>query len=100
VTAATQPRRRWNPTVECRLCHRIGTRGFSVAGGEQWECANDRACKQRAERRDRTEAEKRWNTAIDVLLNSRFCAEPDVQGPFWAYVDGKITLPALKKALR
>ena len=31
-------------TMECRLCHRIGTRGFSPWGSEGWECSNDRAC--------------------------------------------------------
>lgn len=84
---------------ECRLCHRLGSRGFLVAGSEQWECANDRVCKQRAARRERAEGERRWNTAIDVLLNSRFCAEPGVQEPFWAYVDGEIDEATLKKAL-
>lgn len=34
-------------TVECRLCHRIGHKQFSEAGGEQWECSNDRACARR-----------------------------------------------------
>lgn|GEM_PF-1899500 len=37
------------------------------------------------------ESEKRWNDAIDWLLNSRHTADPDIQGPFWAHVDGKIT---------
>lgn len=38
-------------TRECRLCHRIGTVDFLVAGAEQWECGNDRACRRRAARR-------------------------------------------------
>jgi hypothetical protein len=36
-------------------------------------------------------ADERWNKAVDWLLNSRYTADPDIQGPFWAYVDGKIT---------
>lgn len=35
--------------------------------------------------------DKRWNEAIDWLLNSRHTADPDIQGPFWAYIDGLIT---------
>lgn len=35
--------------------------------------------------------DKRWNDAVDWLLNSRHTADPDIQGPFWAYVDGLIT---------
>ncbi len=38
-------------TIECRLCHRIGTRGFSPWGSEGWECSNDRACRSRREAR-------------------------------------------------
>lgn len=84
---------------ECRLCHRIGTRGFLVAGGEGWECSNDQVCRARKERRDRREVEDRWNTAIDVLLNSRHTADPDIQGPFWAYVDGEISLERLHQEM-
>jgi hypothetical protein len=40
---------------------------------------------------------KRWNEAIDWLLNSRHTADPDIQGPFWAYVDGWISLDELDK---
>jgi hypothetical protein len=40
--------------------------------------------------------DKRWNTAVDWLLNSRHCADPDIQGPFWDYVDGKIDEEALR----
>ncbi len=36
---------------ECRLCHRIGTQSFVVAGSEEWECSNDRACQKRVIRR-------------------------------------------------
>lgn len=43
-------------------------------------------------------AEKRWNDAIDWLLNSRYTADPDIQGPFWAHVDGEITLDELRKS--
>lgn len=39
----------------------------------------------------RTKANRRWNEAVDWLLNSRHTADPDIQGPFWAYVDGHIT---------
>lgn len=35
--------------------------------------------------------DQRWNEAIDWLLNSRHTADPDIQDPFWAYVDGIIT---------
>lgn len=37
---------------ECRLCHRVGYARFVVAGGEQWECANDRACARRKAKRE------------------------------------------------
>ena len=85
---------------ECRLCHRIGSRGFLVAGAEGWECSNDRACKTRKERRDHRENEERWNTAVDTLLNSRFVAsEPACTGAFWAYVDGEISLDHLQREL-
>lgn len=40
---------------------------------------------------ERTSTDERWNDAIDWLLNSRHTADPDIQGPFWAYVDGLIT---------
>ena len=36
---------------ECHRCHRIGTHAFVPWGSEGWECANDRACRRRAERR-------------------------------------------------
>lgn len=36
---------------ECRLRHRVGSRGLLIAGGEQWECTNDRACRRRVEQR-------------------------------------------------
>lgn len=35
--------------------------------------------------------DRRWNEAVDWLLNSRHTADPNIQGPFWAYVDGLIT---------
>lgn len=31
-------------------------------------------------------------------LNSRHTADPDIQGPFWDYVDGKISLEELRKS--
>lgn len=34
-------------SLECDLCHRIGSRGFVPRGSEGWECANDRACRTR-----------------------------------------------------
>lgn len=40
-------------SVECRLCHRVGYRGYVAVGGEGWECSNDRACRKRKERRER-----------------------------------------------
>lgn len=38
-------------TMECRLCHRIGSRDFTESGSEVWECRNDVACRRR--RQDR-----------------------------------------------
>lgn len=35
--------------------------------------------------------EERWNEAIDWLLNSRYTGAPEIQGRFWALVDGKTT---------
>lgn len=40
---------------------------------------------------------KRWNEAVDWLLNSRHTADPDIQRPFWAYVDGLITIEELDR---
>jgi hypothetical protein len=40
---------------------------------------------------ERDEAEKRWDEAIDWLLNSRHTADPDIQRAFWGMVDGKYT---------
>jgi hypothetical protein len=37
------------------------------------------------------DTDERWYGAIDWLLNSRHTADPDIQGPFWAYCDGLIT---------
>lgn len=37
----------------------------------------------------------RWDGAINWLLNSRHTGDPDIQKPFWAYVDGHITLDEL-----
>jgi hypothetical protein len=45
---------------------------------------------------DDVAAERRWNEAIDWLLNSRHTADPDIQNPFWAYVDGEITIEQLR----
>lgn len=35
--------------------------------------------------------EERWNDAIDWLLNSRHCADPDIQRAFWGLADGHLT---------
>lgn len=35
--------------------------------------------------------EKRWNDAIDWLLNSPYTGDPECQGRFWALVDGLTT---------
>lgn len=44
-----------------------------------------------------TEGDKRWNEAVDVLLNSRFVAsESDCTVPFWQAVEGEITLDELR----
>lgn len=45
---------------------------------------------------DNAATDKRWNEAVDWLLNSRHTADPDIQGPFWAHVDGLITLDELR----
>lgn len=45
---------------------------------------------------EREAADKRWDDAIDWLLNSRHTADPDIQNPFWAHVDGEITLDELR----
>jgi len=89
---------------ECRICHRIGTskRSYFPAGGDNdtWECRNDRACDVRRSAHDRRASEERWNTAIDVLLNSRFVAgEEGCTTAFWAYVDGEISLTKLHREL-
>lgn len=44
----------------------------------------------------KTAADRRWNEAVDWLLNSRHTADPDIQAPFWAYVDGLITRDELE----
>jgi len=40
---------------------------------------------------DEGATEERWNDAIDWLLNSRHCADPDIQRAFWGMVDGRCT---------
>ncbi len=45
---------------------------------------------------EREAGEKRWNDAVDWLLNSRHCADPYIQTPFWQHVDGEITLDELR----
>ncbi len=39
---------------------------------------------------------KNWDLAVDWLLNSRHTADPDIQDPFWACVDGLITREELE----
>ena len=36
-----------------------------------------------------TEIDKRWDEAVDWLLNSRYTADPDIQKAFWGIVVGK-----------
>ena len=38
-----------------------------------------------------TETDRRWNDAVDWLLNSRHTGDPDIQTAFWGIVDGKCT---------
>lgn len=38
----------------------------------------------------------RWDEAVDWLLNSRHTADPGIQDPFWAYVDGVINRAELE----
>lgn len=38
-----------------------------------------------------SDEDKRWNEAVDWLLNSRHCGDPDIQEAFWGMVDGKYT---------
>jgi hypothetical protein len=33
----------------------------------------------------------RWNDAIDWLLNSRHCGDPDIQAAFWGIAEGNCT---------
>lgn len=33
--------------------------------------------------------EARWNDAIDWLLDSPYTGDPEIQGRFWALVDGR-----------
>jgi hypothetical protein len=42
-------------SLECRDCHRIGTRGFTGSGDYGWVCTNDRACRQRVATRRRND---------------------------------------------
>jgi hypothetical protein len=39
---------------------------------------------------------KGWDLAVDWLLTSRHTADPDIQDPFWACVDGLITRDELE----
>jgi hypothetical protein len=36
-------------------------------------------------------AERRWNDAVDWLLNSRHCGDPDIQDMFWGIAEGMCT---------
>jgi hypothetical protein len=44
-----------------------------------------------AHNREVDPAERRWNNAVDWLLNSRHCGDPDIQTCFWAMADGLCT---------
>ncbi len=56
----------------------------------------DRTTETPAVDSERAEGEKRWNNAVDWLLNSRHTGDPDIQTPFWQHVDGEITLDELR----
>ncbi len=36
-------------------------------------------------------ADRPWNEAVDWLINSPYCGEPEAQDPFWALADGLCT---------
>ncbi len=37
------------------------------------------------------EENRRWNEAVDWLLNSRYTGDPDIQAAFWMLADGHCT---------
>ena len=62
--------RRPGLSLECRRCHRIGTRGFVPYGSEGWECANDRACSARARRREQPDPREMSLAELDDYLDA------------------------------
>lgn len=69
-----------------------------AANLKQFMAEFDRQGAELEQLRARVAEDKNWNEAIDWLLNSRHTADPDIQGPFWDYVDGKISLEELRKS--
>lgn len=49
---------------ECKLCGRIGTRGFVTYGSEDWRCGRDDLCRQRQAKRRAAEVESRTLVAV------------------------------------
>jgi prevent-host-death family protein len=37
------------------------------------------------------ETDKNWNEAVDWLINSRHCGDPDIQAAFWGIAEGNCT---------
>lgn len=75
--------------LECRLCHRIGQRGFVPSGGDNdtWECVNDRACNRRQHGKKAAAAS---NTVVIRVWGPNPGGD---QRPWWArlyYADGVI----------
>ena len=68
--------RKRGQALECRRCHRIGTRGFTPWGSEGWECSNDRACTARAEKREQPDP-REIGLAIDAAIEMIESAEED-----------------------
>lgn len=51
-------------------------------------------------RRQLAEENKQWNEAVDWLLNSNHCGDPDIQAAFWLLADGHITRDEAKAGFR
>jgi hypothetical protein len=82
---------------ECRLCHRIGYRGYAISGDYGWVCTRDDLCRARQSRAAKEEADERWNTGVDWLLNHP--EAQDIAPLFWAYQDGIITHRELREGV-
>lgn len=61
--------RKRGQALECRRCHRIGTRGFTPWGSEGWECSNDRACTARAQEREQPDPREMPQAELDDYLD-------------------------------